>query len=767
MSCPLHRLLYIMIFLLGFLESPGQTTIVFQGGEGTPADNWGFAPITNAGGPMQPGIVNVFTNTGVRSLRAGGGSNTGCSGGVNCVNGGGATGCPMHGKAIEFNTVNVSCLSDVQLSFYHSSHSFCSGNGYDSGERLYFEVNINGSGWIVVGQVGGFGDYTWTYATNPVGNISSGIPQVPNPFVYNVPAGTNSFAFRVRNNTNRSDEVFYIDDVLLTTTTTGYNFPGTAGLWNGIENTNWIDPCNWDNRTLPLAATDVIIPVTALSDCEVFPFTSGTCRNLDIRRKLSVENGTSTLNVAGNITINTSGELDMSLNATEGGTLYISGNWLNQRDASWFQEQASTVHFTGSLIQALSVFFDMKEDFYKVNINKTGGQLRLFDEMWIDPVNSGGAATMLQFTSGDLLLNGYTLRVFNSAPTAIQRIAGGAISERVDNTSRIAWNIGSGTGIYVFPFRTLGGDYIPFRYEPVSGISGNITVSTYGTPPSNLPWPVTPVAVNNLVSASGLSPDNRDATVDRFWHIDATGSPSADLVFTYAPSELPVAPYNDPFTLKSQRYEPSGDFWMPYLAGQNALPFATTSTTVNSFGTYTLTNEVSPLPVTWLDFTARAQDKNSLLEWSTASETNTDKFIAERSEDGNTFYAFGIVPAAGNSNSTKSYKITDDEPFPDITYYRIRQTDYDGAFSYSVIRTVRHDESYKGPVIFPSPASEFFYVQPEAGNQIQIREMSGRIVLRQKLNDSGQLQRIDISALAAGMYLVSFSDGPATRVIVE
>jgi hypothetical protein len=170
-----------------------QVTVAFQGGEGTVADTWGYTPISNAGGPLPPGNVNTFPATGSFSISAAGGNTVGCSGGANCIVGGGATGCPAHGKSIQFDVINVSCLADVQLSFAHRSHTFCSGNGFDSGEHLYFEVSINGGPWTVVGQVGGFGDYTWTYATNPAGSPSSGFT-VPNPFVYNVPAGTATFA---------------------------------------------------------------------------------------------------------------------------------------------------------------------------------------------------------------------------------------------------------------------------------------------------------------------------------------------------------------------------------------------------------------------------------------------------------------------------------------------------------------------------------------------------------------------------------------------
>lgn len=124
--------------------------------------------------------------------------------------------------------------------------------------------------------------------------------------------------FRTRSVTNRADEVYYIDDVSITTTTTIYNFPGTDGLWNGA-NTNWINPCNWDNRTVPTAVTNVYIPNSASNICEIFSGVTANCRNLTINKsKLAIESFTSLLNVNGNLIIDANGFVDMSLGGIEG-----------------------------------------------------------------------------------------------------------------------------------------------------------------------------------------------------------------------------------------------------------------------------------------------------------------------------------------------------------------------------------------------------------------------------------------------------------------
>jgi len=129
----LNQIILLTFLLFGISHSEAQTVVAFQGGEGTPADNWNFVPIWNAGGLTPPGIVNTLPRTGSYAIRAAGGNNATCTGGADCIAGGLATTCgntsaTYHGRSIEFVPVNVSCLENVQFSVYHRSHSFCLGS---------------------------------------------------------------------------------------------------------------------------------------------------------------------------------------------------------------------------------------------------------------------------------------------------------------------------------------------------------------------------------------------------------------------------------------------------------------------------------------------------------------------------------------------------------------------------------------------------------------------------------------------------------------
>lgn len=196
-----------------------QTTIAFQGFEGTGADTWGFTPpFQNPATPqITVGAGNYgagYANTGTRSMRFGGGSTTCGNGSGNCINGsssGGGCNDNKNGTEVSFSPISIACYQNVQLSVAYRTHLLCTnqGQGFDSGDNLYFELSFNGGPFTTQATVNGANNCGWAYnAAPPCGGIA-------NPYIFNIPPGTQSVAFRVRISVNRSDEVLYLDDVRL------------------------------------------------------------------------------------------------------------------------------------------------------------------------------------------------------------------------------------------------------------------------------------------------------------------------------------------------------------------------------------------------------------------------------------------------------------------------------------------------------------------------------------------------------------------------
>ena len=101
-----------------------------------------------------------------------------------------------------------------------------------------------------------------------------------------------------------------------------------------------------------------------------------------------------------------------------------------------------------------------------------------------------------------------------------------------------------------------------------------------------------------------------------------------------------------------------------------------------------LASSTTPLPVTWLDFTATKQRKDVLLEWSTAQEINTLDFVVQHSINGQSFENLNVQSAALNSNNIETYEYLHTSAFWGPNYYRILQRDVDGEFSYSELRYI-------------------------------------------------------------------------------
>ena len=100
------------------------------------------------------------------------------------------------------------------------------------------------------------------------------------------------------------------------------------------------------------------------------------------------------------------------------------------------------------------------------------------------------------------------------------------------------------------------------------------------------------------------------------------------------------------------------------------------------------------LPVTLASFSGYCVDNTANLEWTTYSEVNNDYFTIERSDDGSIFYPAGYVSGAGNSNMVLHYRFSDFEPLQaEVTYYRLRQTDFDGTTEVTNPVLVRKNES--------------------------------------------------------------------------
>ena len=111
------------------------------------------------------------------------------------------------------------------------------------------------------------------------------------------------------------------------------------------------------------------------------------------------------------------------------------------------------------------------------------------------------------------------------------------------------------------------------------------------------------------------------------------------------------------------------------------------------------------MPIELISFEASVNGQAVDIYWTTATEINNDFFTIERSTNGKQFEELIFADGAGNSTSELDYMEKDYDPHGGISYYRLKQTDFDGTYSYSQIVAVkRMENNTKQMLIYPNPA---------------------------------------------------------------
>lgn len=167
---------------------------------------------------------------------------------------------------------------------------------------------------------------------------------------------------------------------------------------------------------------------------------------------------------------------------------------------------------------------------------------------------------------------------------------------------------------------------------------------------------------------------------------------------------------------------------------------------------YTAQNSgLSVLPLQWLNFMAKPQGSNVLLEWSTAIEQNTEDFIIQHSSNGSSWTNIGQTAAAGNSNSVRHYSYVDSKPNTGVNYYRILQEDNDGHFSYSKVIAIHFASVKASFTILNNPVTNgILQLNINSATILNIYNSSGNPILKKHLNEGAAT--INLSSYPKGIY---------------
>ncbi len=192
-----------------------------------------------------------------------------------------------------------------------------------------------------------------------------------------------------------------------------------------------------------------------------------------------------------------------------------------------------------------------------------------------------------------------------------------------------------------------------------------------------------------------------------------------------------------------------------------------TSIPVSSFSPFAFgsTNAVSnPLPIELLSFQAQLNSQGMVdLTWSTASEINNKEFTIEKTVNGIDYDTVTKIAGAGNSTKILYYKAVDETPYTGTSYYRLKQTNFDGQSTYSEIQTININPKYSFS-IYPNPVHSTlflnYYSQITTVEELEIIDMAGHIagIYTTGLQKGNNTFQLNIDWLANGIYFLKCSN---------
>lgn len=172
-------------------------------------------------------------------------------------------------------------------------------------------------------------------------------------------------------------------------------------------------------------------------------------------------------------------------------------------------------------------------------------------------------------------------------------------------------------------------------------------------------------------------------------------------------------------------------------------------------------NEITPLPIELIAFDASLNNRKTVdVTWTTQNEVNNDYFIVEKRTDHSDWIQLGSIDGAGNSNTVLNYHLEDLNPINGNNYYRLKQFDFDGEFTYSEIRNIDVSSS-NSITVYPIPAKEKLIIEGkdmDAKSLKFINSIGQEIQLKISVSLSDSME-IETSYLTDGIYYLQISSG--------
>ena len=196
--------------------------------------------------------------------------------------------------------------------------------------------------------------------------------------------------------------------------------------------------------------------------------------------------------------------------------------------------------------------------------------------------------------------------------------------------------------------------------------------------------------------------------------------------------------------------------------------------TANNPTTFEVESTVLPIELT--GFNVEVTNCEVYLKWATASEINNRYFEIEHSSDGVEFRKIGQVAGKGTSSNLNLYSFPHQDKSTGTNYYRLKQVDLDGSFTYSAIVSTYNKCSKNPAKVYPNPlrSNETLIIDYEGANIeetifISISNIQGQNLITLNVDNIGDTNRqveIEITQLPTGMYLFTDNLGNQHKIQV-
>ena len=522
--------------------------------------------------------------------------------------------------------------------------------------------------------------------------------------------------------------------------------------WTGNGNDNqWDNPANWD--CTGEACTDRWPGDNGASNDD-FVVIKDKNAEIDLPpnmpdmviAQLDLEQGTlnisldSRLDIKGDLNTKNNGLINFPDNMSGSGILAVGGDLDLKGD---FNAGEGTVIINGSTPQSLKSTGSGRVRFFNLEIDTDGG-------LSIDrQIEVGGTMTFVQ---GIVTTDGLNKDVF---------FLPGAQAAGASNASYIdGWMQKDGQEDFVFPCGDEG-FYAPLLITGLTRL--NVIDARY---------------IHSDPGANGRDRTRLEAPIQKISEVEYWSVRSADLISfeiglslgahngtVVAPEDLLVTVWDKPETENGNGGQ---QLWRNFggsltsLAGSTFVISEQPLANPRQFQlvlTMATTNLANALPVELLYFEAKPQSGQVRLRWATASEVGHAAFVVERSRYGKEFEYVAKVEGDGRDRyQQKNYQLTDEQPLPGLSYYRLKQIDMDGTVTYSDIVSVHLSAGAKdGDVaLFPNPARHRVTLRsavPLDDAELELYNVAGqRLSLR--YSAAGPQVELPLPALAPGVYFL-------------